>query len=61
MKLVKTMLEKDSEFVTIIYGEDISLKQAELARDMILSLKHPAEVTLINGGQPIYHFVISIE
>ena len=61
VKLVKAMLEKDSEFVTIIYGEDISLKQAELARDMILSLKHPAEVTLINGGQPIYHFVISIE
>ncbi len=61
VKLVKSMLGKDSEFVTIIYGEDISQKQAELARDMILSLKHQSEVTLINGGQPIYHFITSIE
>lgn len=61
VKLAKNMLDKNSEFVTIIYGEDISLKQAELARDMITSLKHSAEVTLINGEQPIYHFIISIE
>ena len=53
VKLVKSMLGKDSEFVTIIYGEDISQKQAELASDMIL--------TLINGVQTIYHFITSIE
>ncbi len=61
VKLVKSMVDKNSEFITIIYGEDISLKQAELARDMVASLKHSVEVTLINGGQPIYHFIVSIE
>ena len=62
VRLVKSMITKDSEFITVIYGEDISLKQAELARDMIVSsIKKPIEVTLINGEQPIYHFIVSVE
>jgi len=62
VRLVKSMVTKDSEFITIIYGEDISLKQAELARDMIASsMKKPVEMTLVNGQQPIYHFIVSVE
>lgn len=62
VKLVKMMATKDTEFITLIYGESISLQQAELARDMITSLfKQAPEISLVNGEQPIYHFVVSVE
>ena len=56
------MTSKETEFITILYGESISLKQAQLAQEMILALfKNSVEVNLINGEQPIYHFIVSIE
>ena len=61
-KLAKSLSNKDTEFITLIYGESVSLEQAEKAKEMIESaLKNKIEVTLINGEQPIYHFVISVE
>lgn len=61
-KLAKSLSNKDTEFITLIYGESISLEQAEKAKEMIESaLKNKIEVTLVNGEQPIYHFVISVE
>lgn len=62
VKLVKMMSTKDTEFITLIYGESISLQQAELAKDMIISsFKQAPEISLVNGEQPIYHFVVSVE
>ncbi len=61
-RLTKSMVTKETEFLTIIYGEGISLEQAENAKEMInSSLKRPVDINLINGDQPIYHFIISIE
>lgn len=62
VKLVKMMAGKETEFITLIYGESISLQQAELARDMIVSsFKQSPEITLVSGEQPIYHFIVSVE
>lgn len=62
VKLAKSMVTKDSEFMTIIYGDSVSLKQAQTAQNMIESaVKNDIEINLINGGQPIYHFIISVE
>jgi dihydroxyacetone kinase-like predicted kinase len=61
-KLTKSMITKESEFITIIYGESISLEQAEKLKEMIeCSLKQPMDINLVNGEQPIYHFIISVE
>ena len=62
VKLIKSMVNKDSEFITIIYGESINLQQAELVKDLVSSsLKSQVEINLINGEQPIYHFIVSVE
>ena len=62
LKLTKSMVNKDTEFITIIYGDSVSLQQAQMAKEMIeSSLKCDAEVNLIDGKQPIYHFIISVE
>ena len=56
------MISADSEFITVIYGENISDEKAEEAKDMIKSsIKKPLEINLIKGCQPIYHFIISVE
>lgn len=61
-KLIKSMTDKTSEFITIIYGESISLMQAQLLKDMLDNhYKNSFEINLVDGKQPIYHFIISIE
>ena len=59
--LTKSLYKKTSQFITLIFGEDITEAQAEEAREAI-ALKLPdAEITVINGGQPVYYYIISVE
>ena len=63
--LVETLAEKleglSPEFLTVYYGEDVNAEAAEQV-GALLSVKHPsAEMSIINGGQPVYYFMISAE
>ncbi|MGN0499502.1 MAG: DAK2 domain-containing protein [Acutalibacteraceae bacterium] len=60
-RLIKNMADKDTSFITIIYGEDITTEQAEKCFDMVQAKFDGVDVTLVNGGQPVYYFIISIE
>ncbi len=61
-RLARSMCKKDSSFVTIIYGEGITDEEAEEARSVIASKAGDnVEVTMVNGGQPIYYFILSVE
>lgn len=60
-RLIKSMAGRDTNFITIIYGEDITQEQAEKCFDMVSSKFSGVDVTLVNGGQPVYYFIISIE
>ena len=62
LKLLKQMIKRDSQFVTVITGEDVTEEQAaqiEAAVDEKYGSK--VELTFINGGQPIYYYIISVE
>ncbi len=66
VKVVKNMVDKDTTFLTLIYGEGITDERAEEARLLIEAKakkisRNFEEVTLINGGQPVYHFILSVE
>ncbi len=62
VNLTKKLVTKETEFITLIYGEGISTEQAEEAKERIEKLlKNDAEITLVEGKQPIYHFIISVE
>lgn len=53
---------KDSEMLTVFYGEDVSDEEAAQAEQILRSgLGKYAEVVMINGGQPLYHYIISAE
>lgn len=49
------------EFVNVFYGEDVDEAKAEATADIISSRLPGAEVTVINGGQPVYSYMISAE
>lgn len=62
MKLVKSMIKKDSQFVTVIYGEDIDDSQAaNLESQLNEKFGNKVEITFISGGQPVYYYIISVE
>ena len=62
LKLVKQMVKKQSEFVTVIYGEDVSDSEAcELEEQLNAKFGSRVEITFIKGNQPVYYYIISVE
>ena len=60
-RMVKELSNKDSQFVTLIYGEDIMDENAESVKNAIEAKMPNLEVTLIPGKQPVYYYIISVE
>ena len=61
--LLKQLAEegKDSEFISVYYGEDVTEETAQEAAALIEEVCPHAEVTLLRGGQPVYYYIISLE
>ena len=60
-KMVRELCKKECSFVNIIYGEDMTEDDAARIEKMVHKEAPEAEVTIINGGQPVYYFIISAE
>ena len=64
-KLLRGLAEKvhdeGSEFVTIYYGADIAAEQAQTAAAIFAEVCPEVEVNVIDGGQPVYYYLISAE
>ena len=58
--LLDRMLDEDSELVTLIYGEDATLEQAQQMGEYIEQISD-AEVEIYEGKQPVYPFIIGVE
>lgn len=54
-------LDLDPELITVYYGADVTEDAAESTSESFASYFPNAEVSLVNGGQPIYYYMISIE
>ena len=62
VKLVRTMSNRRTSFITILYGADVTEDEAqEVVRRLRSKLHDDVEITLVNGGQPVYSYVISVE
>ena len=59
--LAEKIASEGKEIVTIFYGEDIDEKTAEKALKIFEKICPDAEISLINGGQPVYYYLISAE
>lgn len=60
-RLAEDDAQKDAEFITIFYGEDVSETQAQTALEIFTAACPGAEITLLAGGQPVYYYLISAE
>ena len=62
LKLLKKMVKPSSEFITVIHGADVTEEQAASIEAQIEEkFGSKAEITFINGGQPIYYYILSVE
>ncbi len=59
--LAEKVREDGKEFITIYYGEDIDERQAQKAADIFAEVCPGADINLLNGGQPVYYYMISAE
>ena len=55
------MKELEPEFISLYYGEDVSEDEAEDAAAILRARFTEAEVSVVNGGQPVYYYLISAE
>ena len=51
----------DPELITVYYGENVTQDEAEETAAALEDRFPDAEVTVVNGGQPVYYYMISIE
>ena len=59
--LAKKVHDEGKEYITMYYGADITEKQAQKAADLFAEACPGADVNLLNGGQPVYYYLISAE
>lgn len=54
-------MPEEASFITLFYGIDVNEEDAKQAEASIRAKHADAEITLINGGQPLYDYIISVE
>ncbi len=62
IKVTSRMVKRDSSFITVIYGADVTDAQADEAYEALRAkISDNVEINLINGGQPVYYYIVSVE
>ena len=60
-RMAENLNGEGKEFITIFYGADTNEEQAHNAAAIFSAACPDAEITVMNGGQPVYYFLISAE
>ena len=61
MVLIDTLVDEDSELISIYYGSDTLQEDAEELAEQVKEKYPDVDVELQSGGQPIYYYVLSVE
>lgn len=60
-QLLEKMEAADHEILTFYYGQDVSEPEAEIMQTQVQARYPRQSVELVWGGQPHYHYIISVE
>ena len=60
-KLVREMVTDGSSFATVIYGEGVTAEQAAEVEALLRKENKELEISVIDGGQPVYYYILSVE
>lgn len=62
VKLTKCLVNSSSSFITVMYGSDVSDEAANAAYEQLRArISDSIDINLVNGGQPVYYYIISVE
>jgi len=59
--VAETLSAFNPEFITIFTGEDAKEDEIKAASDFVSSFAPDVEVSIIDGGQPVYRYIVSAE
>ncbi|MBP3318710.1 MAG: DAK2 domain-containing protein [Ruminiclostridium sp.] len=60
-KLAAEASDREGEFINIFYGEGVDHAAAKAAAARFEAACPDAEISVLEGGQPVYHYLISVE
>jgi DAK2 domain fusion protein YloV len=60
-QLGKAVRKLKPEFVSVYYGADVTQEDAQALTDALTAAVPGAEISLVEGGQPVYYYMISVE
>lgn len=62
IKITKKLIRSGTSYITIIYGSDVTDETAQAAFEALRAkISDDIEIVLVNGGQPVYYYLISVE
>ena len=60
-QLTERVTQENPQFITVYYGQQVSEEDAQAVADRFAAACPDAEVSVLNGGQPVYYYMISVE
>ncbi len=60
-RMARDLCSRKSGFITIFYGEGADAQQAVAIKEIFAKEAKNAEITVIEGGQPVYSYIVSVE
>lgn len=61
LKMLKEMRASEKEIITLYFGDSIKPSEAQAFATQVRKEFPSQEIEIINGGQPHYHYIISVE
>ncbi len=61
VNLIEKMLDENRVNITLFYGQDVQAQDAEKLQEILTEKFPQCEVTVIEGGQPVYYYIVSID
>lgn len=60
-KLFEELIKEGGSYINIYYGEDVTEEDALKVQEQVQAMVPDAEVICLAGGQPVYHYIFSVE
>lgn len=62
VKLTRRLVTSASSYITVMYGSDVSDEDANEAYEALRAkISGDIDIVMVNGGQPVYYYIISVE
>ena len=60
-EVLESMIDEDSELITIFYGKDVDESKIEEFTEKLEEKYEECDVQFYKGDQPLYYFIMAVE